>query len=347
MAMSREKTVVPDIAELEELLSAPTEATIQALGALDGDIVILGAGGKMGPTLAHMAKKASELSGVSRRVIAVSRFSSSKLEFQLQQWGVETVRCDLMDPKALSELPDAADIVYMAGMKFGSTGQEWLTWAMNSFLPGLVSERYRNSRIAAFSTGNVYGLSPVSRGGSREDDPLNPVGEYAMSCLGRERIFEHFSRTNRTRMSILRLNYAVELRYGVLVDIAERVFTGQAVPLSMGYLNAIWQGDAAAMSLQALAHASEPPFVVNIAGPELLSVRRVAEDFGERFHKPVRFEGNELGDALLSNAKRAYELFGRPRVSVEQLMTWIADWVRRGGETLAKPTHFEERAGHF
>jgi nucleoside-diphosphate-sugar epimerase len=347
MAMSREQTAVPDIAELEELLSAPTEATIQALGTLDGDIVILGAGGKMGPTLAHMAKKASELSGVSRRVIAVSRFSSSKLEFQLQQWGVETVRCDLMDPKALSELPDAADIVYMAGMKFGSTGQESLTWAMNSFLPGLVGERYRNSRIAAFSTGNVYGLSPVSRGGSLEDDPLNPVGEYAMSCLGRERIFEHFSRTNRTKMSILRLNYAVELRYGVLVDIAERVFTGRAVPLSMGYLNAIWQGDASAMSLQALAHASEPPFVVNIAGPELLSVRRVAEEFGERFHKPVRFEGKELRDALLSNAKRAYELFGRPRVSIEQLMTWIADWVRRGGETLAKPTHFEERAGRF
>jgi nucleoside-diphosphate-sugar epimerase len=347
MAMSREQTAVPDIAELEELLSAPTEATIQALGTLDGDIVILGAGGKMGPTLAHMAKKASELSGVSRRVIAVSRFSSSKLEFQLQQWGVETVRCDLMDPKALSELPDAADIVYMAGMKFGSTGQESLTWAMNSFLPGLVSKRYRNSRIAAFSTGNVYGLSPVSRGGSLEDDPLNPVGEYAMSCLGRERIFEHFSRTNRTKMSILRLNYAVELRYGVLVDIAERVFTRRAVPLSMGYLNAIWQGDASAMSLQALAHASESPFVVNIAGPELLSVRRVAEEFGERFHKPVRFEGKELRDALLSNAKRAYELFGRPRVSIEQLMTWIADWVRRGGETLAKPTHFEERAGRF
>jgi dTDP-4-dehydrorhamnose reductase len=347
MATSPEKTTVRDIAELEELLSAPTEATIQALGALDGDIIILGAGGKMGPTLARMARKASELSGVSRRVIAVSRFSSSKLEFQLQQWGVETVRCDLRDPKALSELPDAANIVYMAGMKFGSTGQESLTWAMNSFLPGLVSERYRKSRIAAFSTGNVYGFSPVGRGGSQEDDQLNPVGEYAMSCLGRERIFEHFSRTNHTKMSILRLNYAVELRYGVLVDIAERVFTGRAVPLSMGYLNAIWQGDASAMSLQALGHVSEPPFAINIAGPELLSVRRVAEEFGKRLHKPVHLEGEELGDALLSNAKRAYELFGHPGVSVEQMMTWIADWVSRGGETLAKPTHFEERAGRF
>jgi hypothetical protein len=294
-----------------------------------------------------MAKKASEISGVPRRVIAVSRFSSAKLEFQLQQWGIETVRCDLLERKALSELPDAANIVYMAGMKFGSTGQESLTWAMNSLLPGLVSERYCTSRIAVFSTGNVYGLSPVGRGGSQEDDPLHPVGEYAMSCLGRERIFEHFSRTNHTKMSILRLNYAVELRYGVLVDIAGRVFTGQVVPLSMGYLNAIWQGDASAMILQTLGHASEPPFVINVAGPELVSVRRVAEEFGKRLHKPVRFEGEELGDALLSNAQRAYKLFGDPRVSIEQMMTWIADWVSRGGETLAKPTHFEDRAGRF
>jgi hypothetical protein len=347
MAMSREKTYVRDIADLEELLSEPTEATIHALGALDGDIIILGVGGKMGPTLARMAKRASEVSGVSRRIIGVSRFSSSKLEFQLQEWGVETVRYDLLDSKSLSELPDAANIVYMAGMKFGSTGQESLIWAMNSFLPGLVSERYRKSRITAFSTGNVYGLSPVSLGGSKEDGPLNPLGEYAMSCLGRERIFEHFSRTNQTKMSILRLNYATELRYGVLVDIAERVYIGQSVPLSMGYLNAIWQGDASAMSLRALGCASAPPFVINVAGPELLSVRRVAEEFGERLHKPVRFEGEESEDALLSNSTRSYELFGRPCVKVEQMMTWIADWISRGGETLAKPTHFEERAGLF
>ncbi len=345
--MSHERTSVRDIAELEELLSAPTEATIRTLSALDGDIIILGVGGKMGPSLARMAKRASEIAGVSRRVIGVSRFSSSKLEIQLQAWGVETVRCDLLDPESLSNLPDAANIVYMAGMKFGSTGQESLTWAMNSFLPGLVSQRYRKSRIAAFSTGNVYGLSPFSGGGSQEDDALNPVGEYAMSCLGRERIFEHFSLMDHTKISILRLNYATELRYGVLVDIAQRVHSGQGVPLSMGYLNAIWQGDASAMSLQALGCASEPPLVINIAGPELLSVRRVAKEFGERFRKPVRFEGEESGDALLSNARKSYELFGHPRVSSEQMMTWIADWISRGGETLAKPTHFEERAGRF
>lgn len=347
MATSIEKTSVRDVAELEELLSEPSEATIQALGALDGDILILGVGGKMGPSLARMAKRASEAARVTRRVIGISRFSSSNLETQLQSWGVETVRCDLLDPKALSDLPDAANIVYMAGMKFGSTGQESLTWAMNSFLPGMVSQRYSESRIAAFSTGNVYGLSPCSGGGSQESDALNPVGEYAISCLGRERIFEHFSRTAHTKMSILRLNYACELRYGVLVDIAQRVYHGQEVHLSMGFLNAIWQGDASAMSLQSLGCTSEPPLVINIAGPELLSVRRVAEEFGERFHKAVRFEGEESGDALLSNAKKSYELFGWPRVDANQLMTWIADWISRGGEVLAKPTHFENRAGRF
>ncbi len=347
MAGSPEKTSIRDVADLEELLSQPSEAAIRALGTVDGDILILGVGGKMGPTLARMAKRASEISGVSRRVIGVSRFSSSKLEQQLQGWGVETVRCDLLDGESLAELPEAANVVYMAGLKFGSTGQESLTWAMNSFLPGVVCARFRKSRIVVFSTGNVYGLSPVSRGGSREEDALEPVGEYAMSCLGRERICEHFSRKHHVKMSLIRLNYASELRYGVLVDVAQRVYAGQIVPLSMGSLNAIWQGDAAAMSLQALACVSNPPFVVNIAGPELLSVRAIAEEFGERWHKPVRFAGAEAEDALLSNAQKAYQLFGRPRINAAQMVTWIADWVGRGGETWAKPTHFEERAGRF
>jgi nucleoside-diphosphate-sugar epimerase len=345
--MVQEKTSIHDVVELEDLLSEPTEATIRALGALDGDILVLGAGGKMGPTLARMAVRASESAGVKRRVIGVSRFSSLLLQQQLQAWGIETVRCDLLDRRSLTELPEAANVIYMAGMKFGATGHESLTWAMNSFLPGLVSERYPHSRIAAFSTGNVYGLTPVSQGGSQEEDELNPVGEYAMSCVGRERIFEHFSRTNGTKMTILRLNYASELRYGVLVDVAQRVNTGQPVPLSMGYLNAIWQGDASAMGLQSLAHAATPPNFVNIAGPETLSVRRIAEDFAARLKKSVIFEGVEASDALLSNAQKSYQLFGRPRVSSDLLITWIADWVRRGCATLAKPTHFEERAGRF
>jgi dTDP-4-dehydrorhamnose reductase len=345
--MAREQISIRDVAQLEEFLSAPSEAVIHALGRLDGDIVILGVGGKMGPTLAAMAKRASVAAGNKRRVIGVARFSSPNLEHHLQGWGIETLRCDLLDRKALAHLPDAANVVYMAGMKFGSTGNESLTWAMNSFLPGLVSERYANSRIVAFSTGNVYGLSPVSNSGSREEDPLNPVGEYAMSCLGRERILEHFSRAQHTKMSLLRLNYASELRYGVLLDIAQRVHAGHPVPLSMGYLNALWQGDANAMALQALTCVSEPPNVINLAGPELLSVRRVAEEFGDRLSKPVRFEGEESEDALLSNGEKAYRLFGRPRVAAAQLIVWIADWVSRGGETLAKPTHFENRAGRF
>jgi dTDP-4-dehydrorhamnose reductase len=345
--MQRDKTAIRDVAELEELLSEPTEEAVRAIAALDGDILVLGAGGKMGPTLARMAKRASEDASVKRRVIGVSRFSSSALEQQLRAWGIETVRCDLLDRTSLATLPDAPNIVYMAGMKFGCTGQESLTWAMNSFLPGLVCERFQESRIAAFSTGNVYGLSPISNGGSREADALNPLGEYAMSCVGRERIFEHFSRSNRTKMSILRLNYAAELRYGVLLDIAQRVNAERAVPLSMGYLNAIWQRDATAMSLQSLAVASVPPNIINIAGPELLSVRQVAQTFGKRLKKSVRFEGLESPDALLSNAEKAYRLFGHPAVTADQVIGWIADWVSRGGATLAKPTHFEERAGRF
>jgi hypothetical protein len=318
------------------------------MGELKGDLVVLGVGGKMGPTLARMAKRASELAGVDRRVIGVSRFSaSSKLEERLHSWGVETHRGDLLDAKSYTQLPDAPNVVFMAGMKFGSTGQESLTWAMNAFVPGLVSERYRDNRIAVFSTGNVYGLSPVGRGGSVEGDALNPQGEYALSCLGRERIFEHFSRTNQTKMSIIRLNYAVELRYGVLLDIAQKVFSGQTIPLEMGHLNAIWQTDATAMSLLSLSYASTPPFVINITGSEVLSVARTARQFGELFNKPVRLEGAESADALLNNAGKAFQLFGHPRAGIDQMLRWIADWVARGGETLEKPTHFENRRGDF
>jgi len=345
--MQSDSTSIRDVEQLEHLLSEPSEGAIRAMSALEGDVLVLGVGGKMGPTLARMAKRASKIAGVKRRVIGVSRFSSSPLEQQLRAWGVETVRCDLLDPKSFAELPDAANVVFMAGMKFGSTGQEALTWAINTFLPALAGERYRQSRIAVFSTGNVYGLSPIASGGSREGDALNPAGEYAMSCVGRERIFEHSSRTNGTKMTILRLNYAAELRYGVLLDIALRVNAGQPVPLSMGHLNAIWQGDASAMSLESLVYATAPPNIINLTGPELLSVRWIAEEFGKRLLKPVHFEGQESSDALLSNAQKAYQLLGRPRVSVQQLMDWIAEWISKGGTTLAKPTHFEERAGRF
>jgi nucleoside-diphosphate-sugar epimerase len=353
MAHERDEIVMGNVAriqnveQLENVLSEPTEGVIRTLSNLRGDILVLGVGGKMGPTLGRMAKRASDVAGVKRRVVGVARFSSPALEKQLHGWGLETVRCDLLDPSAVAGLPDAENVIFMAGMKFGSTGQEWLTWAMNAFLPGLVAGRFRDSRIAVFSTGNVYGLSPVSKGGSREEDQLNPSGEYAMSCVGRERIFDHFSRANKTKMTVLRLNYASELRYGVLLDIGQRVYAGHAVSLSMGYLNTIWQAEASAMSLESLACTTSPPNVINVTGPEILSVRSIAEEFGKRFGKAVRFEGTESQDALLSNAQKSHELFGRPSVSSQQMIDWIAEWVRNNGTTLAKPTHFEERTGNF
>jgi nucleoside-diphosphate-sugar epimerase len=348
MGLPSNNRAIETVDQLEEILSEPTEAAIAAMGALAGDIVVLGAGGKMGPTVARMAKRASDLAGVKRRVIGVSRFSAdSRLENGLNSRGVETHRCDLLDRKSYNNLPEAANVIYMAGMKFGSTGQAPLTWAMNAFVPGLVCERYHDSRIVVFSTGNVYGLSPVSSGGSRETDSLYPVGEYALSCLGRERIFEYFSHIHQIEIFILRLNYAVELRYGVLLDVAQKVYAGQPVPLQMGHLNAIWQADASAMSLQALNHCSAPPLTINVTGPELLSVARIATQFGELFHKKVSFEGAEAADALLSNAQMAFELFGKPAISIDRILRWIAKWVELGGETLAKPTYFENRSGDF
>ncbi|HXG12467.1 MAG TPA: NAD-dependent epimerase/dehydratase family protein [Gemmataceae bacterium] len=338
---------IANVEQLEDLLSEPTEGAIDTLGRLEGDLILLGVGGKMGPTLARMARRASDAAGVRRRVIGVSRFSDEHLEEQLRRHGIETIRCDLLDPAQLDRLPDVPNVIYMVGMKFGSTGQEARTWAMNSYLPGMVSQKYRRSRIVAFSTGNVYGLTPAYLGGSRETDALNPLGDYAMSCVGRERIFEHFSRTLGIPMALLRLNYATEMRYGVLVDIARRVAAGEEIDLTMGCLNAIWQADANAMTLQALDHVASPPTVLNIAGPELLSVRRVAEEFGRLLGKSVVFRGSEAGDALLSNGQLAHRLFGYPRVSAGQMIHWIADWVKRGGVNLGKPTHFEVRDGLF
>ena len=346
-ALERLPEIIDGDEQLDDLLSRPTPLAVQTVADLDGDLLLLGVGGKMGPTLARMAARATGQAGSRRRVIAASRFSNPDLEPWLRRHGVETIRCDLLDPAQVVRLPDAANVLFMTGMKFGSTGQEALTWAMNCHLPALVAQRFRGSRLVAFSTGNVYGLSPVHFGGSLESDALNPVGEYAMSCVGRERMFEHFSRTLGTPTAILRLNYATELRYGVLVDVARRVWAGQPVPLAMGHLNALWQGDANAMALCAFARAASPPFVVNLAGPETLSVRRVAEEFGRLLGKAVTFMGTEAPDALLSNGQLGHQLFGYPRVGVRQMITWIAEWVKRGGPTLDKPTHFESRDGRF
>ena len=342
--------IVADAAAKEALIvDMPTgsEAVIDALGRLDGDLIVLGAGGKMGPSLARMAKRAFEAVGIDRRVIAVSRFSSGDVERQLQDAGVETIRGDLLDPSLVASLPNVAAVIFMAGMKFGASGNLPLTWAMNAYLPALVARRYGDSRIVVFSTGNVYPLAPVDSGGCDEEVSPAPVGEYAMSCLGRERMFEYFSATLDIPIVILRLNYASEMRYGVLVDLARQVNSGQEISLAMGHANVIWQGDANAMALASLAGAANPPLTLNIAGPERLRVRDVAERFGQLLGKPVKLTGTESATALLSDGSRGRELYGPTRVSAEQMMRWVADWIERGGTAWDRPTHFEVRDGQF
>jgi nucleoside-diphosphate-sugar epimerase len=335
-------------AELEDALSAPSPALLDALRTTPGDILVLGAAGKMGPTLARMAKRAINALGRSDRVIAASRFSSAKAELSLRAAGIDTIKCDLLDRRAVADLPDAPNVIFMAGQKFGTSDAPSSTWAMNVVLPSIAAERYASSRIVAFSTGNVYALSPVRDGGSRESDTPAPVGEYAMSCLGRERVFEDAAARRDTRVAIVRLNYAVDLRYGVLVDIASKVLRGEPVDLRMGHVNVIWQGDANDWALRCLAHASAmPPFIVNVTGRETLAVRDLAVRFGKMFGRAPTFTGVEAPDALLSNATLAHSLFGPPSVSIDTLLEWVAGWLLAGQPLLGKPTHFEERAGAF
>jgi nucleoside-diphosphate-sugar epimerase len=322
-------------------------AAIEALGRRAGDLMVLGVAGKMGPTLARMARRASDQAGVSRRVIGAARFSDPRQESRLKAHGVETIRCDLLDPAQFELLPAVPNVISLVGMKFGATGQEALTWATNCWLPGMMCLKFRDAHIVALSTGNVYGLTPVAGGGSTEADPPIPVGDYAMSCLGRERIYEHFSRTYQIPVTLLRLNYATEMRYGVLVDLARRVWEGRPIDLTMGHLNAIWQADASAMALASIGLASAPPVVLNVAGPELLSIRRVANQFGRMFGRAVTFQGVESNDATLSDGQTGHRLFGYPRISAGQMIHWIADWISRGSETWDKPTHFEVRDGKF
>jgi nucleoside-diphosphate-sugar epimerase len=332
--------------ELEDALSEPSTEAIAALSSLEGDVLLLGVAGKMGPSLARMVRRTFDLLGRRDRVLGASRFTSGGEEW-LRAHGVETIRCDLLNSGELARLPDAPNVIYLTGMKFGATGNEPLTWAMNSYLPGMACQRFCRSRIVAFSTGNVYGLSPVARGGSTEDDPPSPVGEYAMSCLGRERMFEHFSRALGIPVALIRLNYACDLRYGVLVDLACKVRDEQPVDVSMGYFNTIWQGDANALALAAFGRAATPPWIVNVTGPELLSVRDVCERFGRRWKKSVRFVGSEGETALISSSRRCLERLGRPRVTAETLIDWVASWIERGGRQLGKPTRFESRDGRF
>ena len=332
--------------ELDEALSEPTPQVVETLARLAGDIIFLGAAGKMGPTLARMAKRASEAGGVNRRVIAVSRFSSGG-EDAFTAHGVEAIRCDLLDEEQVRKLPEAANVVYMPGRKFGSTGDEGTTWAVNCYLPAIVCQKFRHSKIVAFSTGNVYPLSRPESGGPTESDSPNPVGEYGMSALGRERMFGYFSRTLGIPVAIIRLNYAVDLRYGVLVDLARQILASEPINLAMGYFNTIWQGDASAMTLRAFDFVATPPRIFNVTGPEVLSVRKVSERLGELLGVKPRFAGTEGDTALLSNAAGGIAALGPLRVPTDRLIEWVAEWLKHGGRVLNRPTHFEARDGRF
>lgn len=334
---------IADEAALDEVMTRPDAMLRADLAAVPGDLLVLGAAGKMGPTLCRLAKRADP----ARRVIAVARFSEAGLRARMESWGIECIAADLMDRAALAALPDAPNVIFMAARKFGSTGNEALTWAMNVLLPAAIAERFAASRIVFFSTGNVLPLVPVISGGADENTPPAPIGDYAASCLGRERVFQHAAATRGTACFGVRLNYAIDLRYGVLHDIATKVMTGIPVPLTMGHANAIWQGDANAWTLRALRHASAACPILNVTGPETLSVRWIAAQFAARLGTGAQYSGEEAPDALLSNAARAFALFGYPRVPMAVMLDWVADWVARGGRALGKPTKFETRDGRF
>lgn len=346
--MNRIDATAPQtVEELEMLLSDPTPGVVETLRRLSGDIVVLGVGGKMGPTLARMAVRAAEAAGTPRRVIGVSRFSSPELRERLEGWGIETIACDLLQEDQVQHLPEAPLVVSMTGLKFGTSTNPALSWAMNCYAPALICRHYRESRIAAFSSGNVYPLVSSGSGGSVESDAPGPVGEYAITVLGRERMFEYFSREWQIPLVLLRLNYATELRYGVLVDLAQQVLRRETIDVSMGWVNVIWQRDANAMALQSLEHAATPPRILNIAGPEILRVREVAAELARLTERPLKCCGDEAPDALLNNAAQSHALFGKPQMPVAQIIRWTADWVARGGDSLGKPTHFESRNGTF
>ncbi|TYB69219.1 NAD(P)-dependent oxidoreductase [Nonomuraea sp. PA05] len=331
-------------AELEERLARPTPGLVDDLGKLDGDIMILGAGGKLGPSLVRLALNAT---AGDRRIIAVSRFSEPGLAQALQDEGATVVAADVADEQALRELPDAPNVVFLVGAKFGTSGRAHAAWFTNTYLPGRVAERFAGSRIAALSTGNVYPLVPVTSGGSTEGSPTGPVGDYAMSCLGRERVLTYFAERNGTPVSLLRLNYAVELRYGVLVDLAQKVLASEPVDLATGQVNVVWQGYANEVALRSLLLADVPPYVLNVTGPELISVRQAALALGEALGKEPVFTGEEAPTALLSNASRCHRLFGYPELTPAELIEHTARWVADGGPLLGKPTKFERRDGRF
>ena len=334
---------IPDVDALEELLSRPSQALIDDLAALDGDIMVLGVGGKVGPCLARLAKRAAP----QKRVVGVARFSDAAVKERLESWGVETIACDLLDRAAVEGLPKLPNVIYMAGRKFGTAGDEPFTWAMNAHVPAIIAEAFRESRIVAFSTLCVYPYASVRLGGCDETTPPTPVGEYANSCVARERIFQYFSQQYGTPGRLMRLNYAIDMRYGVLFDVASWVFQGRAIPLATGHANVIWQGDASAQMLRALRHCTTPASPLNIGGPDATSIRALATEFGERFGKTPIFDGEEAETAWVNSTRQAQQLFGYPVVPLNRMIDWVADWIQQGRPEIGKPTRYEVRDGGF
>ncbi len=333
--------------KLNEMLTSPSDALVSDVAKIKGDIMVLGAGGKMGPTLCLLAKNAIKKAGIEKRVIAVSRFSDPIALSLLHDNGVETISADLLDRDALEALPDVENVIYMAGRKFGTDGSEYLTWAMNSTLPAFVAHKFRKSNIVVFSSGNIYPIVPLSSGGCTEDDKVSPVGEYAMSCLARERAFEFAAKQYGTKVFIYRLNFALDLRYGVLFDVAKKIMDGTPISLTTPCFNFIWQGSANEIAIRGLLHAEAPALKMNVTGPETVSIRYAANRLGALLGKTPVFEGEEGTTAYLNNAGRAMEIFGYPEVSAETLIKWQAEYILDGGRVIDKPTHFEERKGSY
>ena len=333
-----------DVAHLEDVMSTPAAELGADLNRLSGDILILGVGGKMGPTLARLAKRAAP----GKRVVGVARFTEPGLREKLEAWGVECIACDLLERDEVERLPRMENVVFMAGRKFGSGGREDLTWAMNVMVPAQVAEAFRAARIVAFSTACVYPYVDVASGGATEAVPaIPPSGDYAISCVGRERMFEYFSRKYGTKGRFLRLEYAIDMRYGVLHDVGRKVFAGTAIDLTMGHVNVIWQGDANSMVLRTLGQCTAPASALNLSGPETVSVCALAEAFGRHFGRLPVFTGQEAGSAWLVNSSEAHRLFGRPSVPLDTMIAWQADWIARGGASLGKDTHFDARDGKY
>lgn len=345
--MNKTPDIIKNEKELHELLTTPNQMLIDFMKELEGDLIILGIAGKMGVDLGILAKKAAKLAGVDKKVIGVARFSNPDAKTELEDAGIETISCDLLDPEAVSKLPNCKNVIYMAAKKFGTQGDESMTWAMNTLVPGYVARHFKESRIVVFSTGCVYPLADSVEGGSTEDITPNPIGDYAMSCMGREMMFNYGSKQWGTEICQFRLNYSVDLRYGVLHDIAQKILNNEVVDLNSSHFNVIWQGDACSQAILCLGQCSNPPNIMNITGPELASVKLTAEKLANHMNKKVTFSGTPGGKTYLNNSEKATALFGYPKYNIDTLIKWQAHWVLNGNKSLGKATKFEVTNGKF